>query len=78
MITTGLPLGEGFTFIVYEQDCLHTFEDKFADATRDLVTTRVAFLMHPENFIEKFLDVLGFLSGVIAFLSGLIVTMTSL
>jgi hypothetical protein len=26
-ITTGLPLGESFTFIVHEQDCLHTFED---------------------------------------------------
>jgi uncharacterized membrane protein YedE/YeeE len=36
----------------------------------------VAFLTHPENFIEKFLAALGFLLGVIAFLSGLIVTMT--
>jgi hypothetical protein len=26
-ITTGLPPGEGFTFIVFEQDYLHTFED---------------------------------------------------
>jgi hypothetical protein len=26
-ITTGLPLGESFTFILYEQDCLHTFKD---------------------------------------------------
>jgi hypothetical protein len=26
-ITTGLPPGESFTFIVSEQDCLHTFED---------------------------------------------------
>jgi hypothetical protein len=26
-ITTGLPPGEGFTFIVREQDYLHTFED---------------------------------------------------
>jgi hypothetical protein len=26
-ITTGLPPGESFTFIVREQDCLHTFED---------------------------------------------------
>jgi hypothetical protein len=26
-ITTGLPPGESFTFIVYEQDCLHIFED---------------------------------------------------
>jgi hypothetical protein len=33
-------------------------------------------LTRPENFIEKFLAVLDFLSGVIAFLSGLIVTMT--
>jgi hypothetical protein len=36
----------------------------------------VAFLTCPENFIEKFLAALGFLLGVIAFLSGLIVTMT--
>jgi hypothetical protein len=26
-ITTGLPPGESFTFIVRKQDCLHTFED---------------------------------------------------
>jgi hypothetical protein len=26
-ITTGLPPGESFTFIVHEQDCVHTFED---------------------------------------------------
>jgi hypothetical protein len=35
--------------------------------------------MHPSSnylLIEKFLAALGFLSGVIAFLSGLIVTMT--
>jgi hypothetical protein len=32
-------------------------------------------LAHQENFIEKFLATLGFLSGVIAFLSSLIVTM---
>jgi hypothetical protein len=31
--------------------------------------------MHRENFIEKISTALGFLSGVIAFLSGLIVTM---
>jgi hypothetical protein len=43
--------------------------------TRDLVTTGVAFLTHLENFIEKFLVALGFLSGVIAFLSGLIMIM---
>jgi hypothetical protein len=33
-------------------------------------------LTHPKKFIEKFLAALGFLSGVIAFPSGLIVTMT--
>jgi hypothetical protein len=44
--------------------------------TGDHVTTGVAFLTHRENFIEKFLVALGFLSGVIAFLSGLIITMT--
>jgi hypothetical protein len=44
--------------------------------TGDLVTTGVAFLTHPKKFVEKFLAVLGFLSGVIAFLSGLIVTLT--
>jgi hypothetical protein len=63
-------------FIVHEQDCLHTFEDYFAGATGDLVTTRVAFLTHRENFIKNFSAALGFLLGVIAFLSGLIVTMT--
>jgi hypothetical protein len=26
-ITAGLPPDESFTFIVHEQDCLHTFED---------------------------------------------------
>jgi hypothetical protein len=36
----------------------------------------VAFLTHPKKFVEKFLTTLGFLSGVIAFLSGLIVTTT--
>jgi hypothetical protein len=35
----------------------------------------VAFLTRLENFIEEFLAALGFLSGVIAFLFGLIVTM---
>jgi hypothetical protein len=44
--------------------------------TGDLVTTGVAFLTHPKKFVEKFLAVLGFLSSVIAFLSGLIVTLT--
>jgi hypothetical protein len=39
-----------------------------------LVTTGVAFLTHPENFLEKFLAVIGFLSGVIASFSSLIVT----
>jgi uncharacterized membrane protein len=33
-------------------------------------------LTRRENFVEKFLTALGFLSGVIAFLSGLIMTMT--
>jgi hypothetical protein len=42
----------------------------------DLVATGVAFLTRREKFIEKFLTALGFLFGVIAFLSGLIVTMT--
>jgi hypothetical protein len=32
--------------------------------------------MHLENFVEKFFAALGFLSGVIAFLSGLIMTLT--
>jgi hypothetical protein len=32
--------------------------------------------MHLENFVEKFLTALGFLSGLITFLSSLIVTMT--
>jgi hypothetical protein len=36
----------------------------------------VAFLTRPENFIEKFLAALGFLSCVIASLSVLIVNMT--
>jgi hypothetical protein len=26
-ITTGLPPDERFTYIVHEQDCLHTFEE---------------------------------------------------
>jgi hypothetical protein len=43
--------------------------------TEDLVTTGVAFLTHLENFVEKFLAALSFLSGVIAFLSGLIMIM---
>jgi hypothetical protein len=72
----GLPPGEGFMFIVYEQDYLHTFQDQFTSAIGDLVTIGVALLTHLENFEEKFLAALYFLSGVIAFLSGLIVTMT--
>jgi hypothetical protein len=36
----------------------------------------VAFLTHQEIFIEKFSVALGFLSVVIALLSGLIMTMT--
>jgi hypothetical protein len=75
-ITTSLPPVESLTFIVHEQDYLHTFEDYFAGATGDLVATGVAFLMCRENFKEKFSVALGFLSGVIAFLSGLIMTMT--
>jgi hypothetical protein len=47
-----------------------------AGATGELVVVGVAFLMRRENFIEKFLATLGFLSGVIAFRSSLIVTMT--
>jgi tellurite resistance protein TehA-like permease len=43
--------------------------------TGDLVTNGVAFLTRLENFIEKILVALGFLSSVIAFLFGLIVTM---
>jgi uncharacterized membrane protein len=44
--------------------------------TGDLVFTVVALLTRRENFIEKFLAMMGFLLGVIAFLSGLIMTMT--
>jgi hypothetical protein len=44
--------------------------------TRELVAAGMAFLTHRENFIEKFSAALGYLSGVIAFLSSLIVTMT--
>jgi hypothetical protein len=44
--------------------------------TRELVAVGVAFLTHPKNFVEKFLVAMGFLSGVIAFCSGLIMTMT--
>jgi hypothetical protein len=36
----------------------------------------VAFFTRLENFVEIFLTALGFLLGAIAFLSGLIVTMT--
>jgi hypothetical protein len=36
----------------------------------------VTFLTRRENFIEIFLAALGFLSGVITFCSGLIMTMT--
>jgi hypothetical protein len=34
----------------------------FVGATRELVAAGVAFLMHRENFTEKFSAVLGFLS----------------
>jgi hypothetical protein len=44
--------------------------------TGDLVATEVAFLTRQKNFIENFSAVLGFLSGVIAFLSSQIMTMT--
>jgi hypothetical protein len=57
-------------------DYLHTFEDSFVDATGDLIAIGLSFLTRQENFIEKFSVVLGFLMGVMAFLSGLIVTMT--
>jgi hypothetical protein len=43
--------------------------------TEDLVATGVAFLTHQENFIENFSVALGFLSGVVAFLSSPIMTM---
>jgi hypothetical protein len=35
-------------------------------------------MTRPKNLVENFLAVLGFLSGVIAFLSGRIMTMTRL
>jgi hypothetical protein len=44
--------------------------------TGELVTGDVAFFTHRENFIEKISAALGFLSGLIAFCSSLIVTMT--
>jgi hypothetical protein len=47
-----------------------------AFSTGELVTADMAFLTHRENFVEEFSVALGFLSGVIAFHSGLIVTMT--
>jgi hypothetical protein len=37
------------------------------DVTGELVAAGMTFLMHRENFVEKFLAALGFLSGVIAF-----------
>jgi hypothetical protein len=40
------------------------------------VAADVAFLTRQEDFVEKFSAALGFLLGVIAFLSSLIVTMT--
>jgi hypothetical protein len=40
------------------------------------VAADVAFLTRREDFVEKFSAALGFLLGVIAFLSSLIVTMT--
>jgi tellurite resistance protein TehA-like permease len=44
--------------------------------TGDIIATGVALLMRRENFVQKILAVLGFLSGIIAFLSDLIMTMT--
>jgi hypothetical protein len=44
--------------------------------TGELVTADVTFLTRRENFGENFLAALGFLSGVIVFHSGLIMTMT--
>jgi hypothetical protein len=44
--------------------------------TGELVAAGVAFLTRREDFIEKFSAALGFLSGVIAFLSSLIMTIT--
>jgi hypothetical protein len=44
--------------------------------TGELVAVDVAFLMRRENFSEKFLVALDFLSGVKAFRSGLIMTIT--
>jgi hypothetical protein len=44
--------------------------------TGKLVIVDVPFLTCRENFLEKFSAALGFLSGVIAFLSSLIMTMT--
>jgi hypothetical protein len=41
-----------------------------------LIAAGMAFVTRQENFVEKFSAVLGFLSGVIAFLSSLIMTMT--
>jgi hypothetical protein len=44
--------------------------------TGELIIVDMALLTRQENFGEKFLVALGFLSGVIAFRSGLIMTMT--
>jgi hypothetical protein len=44
--------------------------------TGELVAADVAFLTHRENFSKKLSAALGFLLGVIALRSGLIVTMT--
>jgi hypothetical protein len=56
-LTTSLPPIESFTFIVHEQDCLHTFEDYFAGATGDLVATSVASsrVFLPMRFLVDFL-----------------------
>jgi hypothetical protein len=44
--------------------------------TGELVAVGMSFFTCRENFIEKFLAALGFLSGVKAFCFSLIVTMT--
>jgi hypothetical protein len=56
-LTTSLPPIESFTFIVHEQDCLHTFEDYFTGATGDLVATSVASsrVFLPMRFLVDFL-----------------------
>jgi hypothetical protein len=47
-----------------------------AGVTGELFAADVAFLTRRENFIEKFSTTLGYISGVTAFCSSLVVTMT--